>query len=159
MQPARLDPARSAEVCGQCHGIWTFRDAAAERAANAHGLPYRPGDVLRETRFVAQPKVDGSSDRMRALLAADPEFVRGSFWADGQVRVSGREYNGLIDSPCFADAADPERTLTCLSCHAMHQSPDDPRSPGHLGRHPPGCGGPGRATAPASGATHRSPPT
>ncbi len=127
VQPARLDPARSAEVCGQCHGIWTFRDAADERTANAHGLPYRPGDVLRETRFVAQPKVDGSSDQMRALLAADPEFVRGSFWADGQVRVSGREYNGLIDSPCFADAADPERTMTCLSCHAMHQSADDPR--------------------------------
>jgi hypothetical protein len=64
---------------------------------------------------------------MRALLAADPEFVRGSFWPDGQVRVSGREYNGLIDSPCYADATDPERTMTCLSCHAMHQAPDDPR--------------------------------
>ena len=127
VQPARLDPARNAEVCGQCHGIWTFHDAADERAANADGLPYRPGDVLRETRFVAQPAVNGSSAAMRALLAADPAFVRGSFWADGQVRVSGREYNGLIDSPCFRDAAEPERTMTCLSCHAMHQTPDDPR--------------------------------
>ena len=127
VQPARLDPARGAEVCGQCHGIWTFHDAAGERAANADGLPYRPGDVLRETRFVAQPRVNGNTAHMRALLAADPEFVRGSFWPDGQVRVSGREYNGLIDSPCYADATDPERTMTCLSCHAMHQAPDDPR--------------------------------
>ena len=127
VQPARLDPARSAEVCGQCHGIWTFHDAADERAADVDGLPYRPGDVLGETRFVAQPKVNGDSPQIRALLAADPAFVRGSFWADGQVRVSGREYNGLLDSPCFADATEPDRTLTCLSCHAMHQTPDDPR--------------------------------
>ena len=127
VQPARLDPARSAEVCGQCHGIWTFRDAADERVANEQGLPYRPGDVLRETRFVAQPKVNGGSPPMRALLAADPAFVRGSFWADGQVRVSGREYNGLIDSPCYASASEPARTMTCLSCHAMHQTPEDPR--------------------------------
>ena len=127
VQPARLDPMRSAEVCGQCHGIWTFRNADEERAANEQGLPYRPGDVLRETRFVAQPKVNGDSPHMRALLAADPAFVRGSFWADGQVRVSGREYNGLIDSPCYANASEADRTMTCLSCHAMHRTPDDPR--------------------------------
>ena len=127
VQPARLDPAREAEVCGQCHGIWTFHDAAGERAADARGLPYRPGDVLRETRFVAQPRVNGNAAHMRALLAADPEFVRGSFWPDGQVRVSGREYNGLLDSPCFAEATEPARTMTCLTCHAMHRTPDDPR--------------------------------
>ena len=38
---------------------------------------------------------------MKALLADDAGFVRDSFWADGMVRVSGREYNGLIESPCF----------------------------------------------------------
>ena len=76
---------------------------------------------------MAQPRVNGDAAHMRALLAADPEFVRGSFWPDGQVRVSGREYNGLIDSPCFAEATEPARTMTCLTCHAMHQTPDDPR--------------------------------
>ena len=44
------------------------------------------------------------------------------------VRVSGREYNGLIDSPCFVNATDAKSTLTCFSCHTMHKTPDDPRS-------------------------------
>jgi len=128
VDPTRLDPQRSSQVCGQCHSIWEFPDAAGERAASAGGLPYRPGDELRETRFVAHPRVNGRSPAMRTLIAADPDFVRGSFWADGLVRVSGREYNGLLDSPCFADATTPERTLTCFSCHTMHKTPDDPRS-------------------------------
>lgn len=127
VQPARLDPARASQVCGQCHGIWEFRDAAGEREANSRGLPFRPGDELRDTRFVAQPTVNGDSAEMRALLAADTGFVRDSFWPDGQVRVSGREYNGLLESPCFKDATDATRTLTCMSCHTLHQSSDDPR--------------------------------
>ena len=134
VEPTRLDPRRSSQVCGQCHGIWEFRNAGDERAAAARGLPYRPGDDLAATRFLAQPKVNGRSPAMRALVAADPDFVRGSFWADGQVRVSGREYNGLIDSPCFADASSPERTLSCFSCHTMHKKPDDPRSIGEWAR-------------------------
>ena len=127
VDPIRLDPARSSQVCGQCHSIWEFYDTDDERAANADGLPYRPGDALRDTRFVAQPTTNGDTPEMQALLATDPEFVRGSFWADGIVRVSGREYNGLLDSPCFQNADTPERTLTCFSCHTLHLTPDDPR--------------------------------
>ena len=128
VEPTRLDPRRSSQVCGQCHSIWEFPDPTAERAASTGGLPFRPGDELRETRFVAQPRVNGRSPAMRNLVAADPDFVRGSFWPDGLVRVSGREYNGLIDSPCFIDADAPERTLSCFSCHTMHKTPDDPRT-------------------------------
>ena len=40
------------------------------------------------------------------------------FWPDGMVRVAGREYNGLIESPCYQRGE-----LSCLSCHRMH--PDD----------------------------------
>ena len=127
VQPTLLDPQRSSQVCGQCHSIWEFYDIAGERHANRAGLPYRPGDELRETRFVAQPSVDRDSDQMLALLESDPEFVRGSFWPDGMVRVSGREYNGLIDSPCFRDATEPEHTLTCFSCHTMHKTAEDRR--------------------------------
>jgi len=128
VQPTRLDPQRSSQVCGQCHSVWEFYDLEGERLANEHGLPYRPGDELRDTRFVAQPSVDRSSDAIRTLAATDPEFLRGSFWPDGTIRVSGREYNGLLDSPCFRDASTPERTLSCFSCHAMHKPDNDPRS-------------------------------
>ena len=127
VQPLRLDPKKSAQVCGQCHGIWEFYDAAGERRANQSGLPFRPGDELTATRFVAQPTRNGSSATMQALLAEDTGFVRDSFWPDGTVRVSGREYNGLIESPCFQHATDPARTLTCSSCHTLHQQPGDPR--------------------------------
>ena len=126
--PTRLDPQRSSQVCGQCHSVWEFYDQAGERIANDAGLPYRPGDELRDTRFIAQPSVDRSSPAMTAFVEIDPEFVRGSFWPDGMIRVSGREYNGLLDSPCFREATDPDRTLSCFSCHSMHQTDDDSRS-------------------------------
>ena len=127
VQPALLDPKKSSQVCGQCHGIWEFYDGAAERRADTAGLPFRPGDDLADTRFVAQPSRNGDSPTMQALLAEDTGFVRDSFWPDGTVRVSGREYNGLIESPCFVKATDPGRTLSCSSCHTLHQKPDDPR--------------------------------
>jgi hypothetical protein len=126
--PTRLDPQRSSQVCGQCHSVWEFYDQAGEREANVAGLPYRPGDNLQDSRFVAQPSVDGTSSAMAALIEADPEFVRGSFWPDGMIRVSGREYNGLLDSPCFRDATHTDRTLGCFSCHEMHKPVEDPRS-------------------------------
>ena len=128
VQPTLLDPVRGSQVCGQCHSVWEFYDGAGERQANSAGLPFRPGDELRDSRFVAQPSVDRDSPEIVAFLRNDPEFVRGSFWPDGMIRVSGREYNGLIDSPCFRDATEPDRTLTCFSCHTMHKTSDDPRS-------------------------------
>src|SRR5262249_13931342 len=54
--------------------------------------------------------------------------IQDSFWADGMIRVSGREYNGLLDSPCFKDARDEQRMMSCSSCHTMHKTPEDPRS-------------------------------
>lgn len=127
VQPAKLPPPRSSEVCGQCHSFWEFADAASERRANAHGLSYRPGDSLAATRFIVQPTKNLESPEMRAFLEADAGFVRDIFWADGMVRATGREYNGLIESPCFKKATTPERTMSCFSCHAMHQSADDTR--------------------------------
>jgi len=127
VQPAHLDPQRSSQVCGQCHSVWEFYNSADERRANSVGLPYRPGDELRDTRFIAQPTTNLDSATMKEIVAADPGFVRDSFWSDGMIRVSGREYNGLIESPCFKNAPDAKSTLTCFSCHGMHQQADDHR--------------------------------
>ena len=127
VQPALLNPGVSSQVCGQCHGVWEYYDQAAERQANSSGLPYRPGDELSQTRFVVQPTRNQSAQTMRALLDAYPGYVADSFWSDGMIRVSGREYNGLIDSPCFVNATDAKHTLTCFSCHTMHKTPEDPR--------------------------------
>jgi hypothetical protein len=128
VQPTRLAPRLSSQACGQCHGIWEFYDRPGERQANSGGLPFRPGDELSRTRFFAQPTANTGSPTMQALLADDPGFIRDSFWADGMVRVSGREYNGLIESPCFKKATDAKRTLTCFSCHTMHKPASDGRA-------------------------------
>jgi hypothetical protein len=128
VHPARLDPRRSAQVCGQCHSFWEFEDQAAERAANARGLPYRPGDDLRQTRFIVQPTVDAGSAILQRFLQDDPGFIRDMFWSDGMVRATGREYNALLESPCYKNAVDERHTLTCASCHTMHQTTDDPRA-------------------------------
>jgi len=128
VQPLRLDARRSSEVCGQCHGLWEFYDADAERAANANGLSYRPGDVLTNSRFVVQPSTNSDTPTMKRLLDEDVNFVRDIFWSDGMVRSTGREYNGLIDSPCYRNARDDQHRLTCFSCHSMHRVPGDARS-------------------------------
>jgi hypothetical protein len=127
VQPLRLTPQRSSEVCGQCHSVWEFYNVAGERQANFNGLPYRPGDELRKTRFIAQPTTNLNSTAMKEILADDPPFVRDSFWPDGMIRVSGREFNGLIESPCFK-TPNPEEAMTCFSCHSMHKKKEDPRS-------------------------------
>jgi hypothetical protein len=77
---------------------------------------------------VAQPTENVETATMQTLLAEDRGFIKDSFWSDGMVRVTGREYNGLIESPCYKNAVDPARTLSCFSCHTMHKKPDDVRS-------------------------------
>ena len=128
VQPLRLDARRSSEVCGQCHGLWEYYDERGERDANANGLAYRPGDVLTKSRFIVQPSTNADSPTMKRLLDEDVNFVRDIFWSDGMARSTGREYNGLIDSPCYRNAKDDQHTLTCFSCHSMHRLPGDKRS-------------------------------
>jgi formate-dependent nitrite reductase cytochrome c552 subunit len=156
VQPAHLDPRRSSQVCGQCHSFWEFPDAASERQANADGLPYRPGEDLAATRLIVQPGRNLDTPVMQALLAQDAGFVRDTFWSDGMVRATGREYNGLLESPCYRKApADGSRTMTCFSCHAMHKTPDDRRTMAEW------AGGQMAATASGNGACvgcHRTTP-
>jgi hypothetical protein len=128
VQPMRLNPRRSSQVCGQCHSFWEFPDRQHDRDANAHGLPYRPGDELSATRFIVQPTKDIDSPAMKAFLEGDAGFIRDIFWSDGMVRATGREYNGLVDSPCYTNAHDDARTMTCFSCHTMHKTADDARA-------------------------------
>ncbi|GAF89978.1 unnamed protein product, partial [marine sediment metagenome] len=87
------------------------------------GFEYRPGDDLHQStdRLVvrAGKEQDAAS---REILREDPVFGEDHFWSDGMVRISGREYNGLIDSPCFQQGE-----MSCLSCHQLHQDTHDER--------------------------------
>jgi hypothetical protein len=123
--PLRMTPEREAEVCGQCHGVTIAR---AERQADwaREGFGYRPGDLLADSRLLVGP---GQRDavELRGTLARQPDFFDTIFWRDGQVRIGGRDYHGLLASPCYADGQGT-RKMTCLSCHAMHKAADDPQS-------------------------------
>jgi hypothetical protein len=129
VNPARLDAERASQVCGRCHGIHVTPEPLPEVTRVASdwrdvGFAYRPGDDLEATRLIVDP--DRRDSPRLAALFADPHYGPDRFWADGMVRVSGREYNGLLRSPCF-ERARGERRLACQSCHSMHASGSDPR--------------------------------
>ena len=94
-------------MCGQCHVVqsWVIGDKN-HIAQIGSGPLYRPGDKLVEILEIWSDGSDVSH-----------------FWSDGMVRVTGREFNGLIESPCYQNGK-----MSCFSCHQMHQTDDDPRS-------------------------------
>jgi hypothetical protein len=122
VQPEQLSHVRSSLVCGQCHGTWLHDGPRGMRRWNEHGFAYRPGGDPADTMLLMRPSVAASDVRVANVLASEPQLVEGQFWSDGEVRVSGREFNGMVDSACYARGE-----LSCLSCHRMHQAGSDSR--------------------------------
>lgn len=122
VQPARLDAARASEICSQCHANWQPKKEHA-RALYKTGMPYRPGEDPEKTMWLFAPSRKAKDWRVISATAKDPEYEPGQFWSDGQARVSGREYNGMIDSKCMQSGE-----LSCLSCHQMHRARGDSRT-------------------------------
>jgi predicted CXXCH cytochrome family protein len=126
VNPARLDAERASEVCGQCHSYFVPRDEA--RWWNSgFASDFRPGQRLHTSRVVLN---HAEQNQQAALIDASFESL---FWADGTIRIGGREHNGLLRSPCF-ERGQGKRRLSCLSCHSMHDSdPDDQLATGMQG--------------------------
>ncbi len=125
VNPARLDPRRSTQVCGQCHGVYVMRNEHAMAYAT-NGPLFRPGEDLERTRYYIQhPSSDARPER-RADLERNPSFFPERWWEDGSILAGGREYTALSASACYQRG-----TMSCLSCHSMHDSdPDDQLKPG-----------------------------
>lgn len=138
VDPERLSTPRAAMVCGQCHAVNILHQEHHD-AWRETGLVYRPGDDLRTTNLVIDPSARDAPELTRTLQH-NPNFFRGSFWSDGEVRLSGREYNGLVKSPCYVHGSG-ERQLDCTSCHSLHDGfaagadawRDDQLAPGRRG--------------------------
>ena len=113
VNPEKLEQRRSAEVCGQCHSFGAWRD---EEGYRSQGIPFRPGQELDEHRSVFRYTQFRQDAQLREILEADPAALESRFWADGTIRVTGREYNGLLEDVHFT-----ESELTCLTCHSMHE--------------------------------------
>jgi len=105
VNPARLSPERSAEVCGRCHGQ---RIASDVGPFLRDGDPFVPGDRLAD---YTRPLTRETS------LGGDPTAFADRFWPDGTARLTAYEYQGLLQSRCDE--------LTCVTCHGMHEG--DPR--------------------------------
>ncbi|MBS0260616.1 MAG: C cytochrome precursor [Planctomycetes bacterium] len=123
VNPAKLPHDRSAQVCGQCHTVFLPRSEAAGGYWQMNGNTFRPGDDLLADRifYVVRGRLDLMPDRPAHI--PDP-VETGSFWSDGMIRVTGREFSGLIETPCYQRGS-----MSCLSCHEMHQDNGDPRPP------------------------------
>lgn len=111
VNPAHLSHKASSHICGQCHSIKSIPPASDWRY---EGFKFRPGEDLEKFTPVIRPTQPRNDH-------TDPKFLEERYWPDGMVRVSGREFNGLVESPCYQRG-----TMSCLSCHSMHQSdPND----------------------------------
>jgi predicted CXXCH cytochrome family protein len=101
VNPARLDSKRAADICGRCHSLHAPLD---EQRWLREGETFHPGEEL--------------SQKLRIITTSrSHDFRQSHFWNDGMIRVSGRDYNGLIRSPCYKKGE-----LSCISCHSMHDS-------------------------------------
>lgn len=135
VNPANLDSKRSSRICGSCHSISVRK--ARHLGSTRQGFErdaYRPGMQGPDSRVFVEPRLidpgypaaGHERDNHAAVLAeveAHPQLVESSFWRDGMVRISGRDYSAMIQSPCYERGE-----LACSSCHSMHKSPEDERS-------------------------------
>jgi Cytochrome c552/Cytochrome c554 and c-prime len=113
VQPARLDARRASEICGQCHAYFVPEDA--ERWWQSGFVQnYRPGADLARSHRVLDYERD--REQARELIGSDLDSL---FYADGSVRVGGREWNGLMKSGCF-ERGRGDRQIRCTSCHQLH---------------------------------------
>ncbi len=122
VNPARLSKVRSAQVCGQCHAVMDPLHLDLDYQENGH--KYRPGKDLLESHGVWNRDTPEYVSTMKTLHYPDLDtLLNETYYLDGMIRVSGREYNALIDSSCYING-----DMTCLSCHQMHKSESDERS-------------------------------
>ncbi|UQA59709.1 ammonia-forming cytochrome c nitrite reductase subunit c552 [Polyangium aurulentum] len=127
VNPARLDPALSTAVCGQCHA-YAYPNDEDDWWTHGYALGFRPGQTLARSRTLFTLGGLGKDEAPR--VEAPSESL---FWPDGAIRVGGREYNAVIESACHT-RGEGKKKLTCLSCHAMHEGDrDDQLAPARLG--------------------------
>jgi predicted CXXCH cytochrome family protein len=118
VNPLKLDAKASTDVCAQCH---SYRWNLFQKDWLREGFSFRPGDDLEKTFPLLRGSKISESPWVPESVKHDPEILGMFYWPDGMIRITGREYNGLIESACHVKGG-----MTCLSCHSMHQSePND----------------------------------
>jgi len=111
VNPARIPAARGSEVCGQCHSL----TEVSEDIELGKGKSYVAGDELEKSQPLLRPRKP--SPALERHTSEDPLYLRGYFWGDGTIRVSSRDYSGMVESKCMTGGK-----LWCGSCHSLHES-------------------------------------
>jgi predicted CXXCH cytochrome family protein len=114
VNPARLPAPSASQVCGQCHSLTDLSD----EVYLGDGRRYVPGDDLEKTQPLLRPLM--RTPALERHLKEDPTYFRNYFWADGTIRVSSRDYSGMIESKCMTSGK-----LSCGTCHSLHESDPD----------------------------------
>lgn len=118
VNPKTLSSERASQVCGRCHSYF-FPKHEAEWWKDGFSHSYAPGQDLAAAELLLSPEVLAAPGAPELGASADSLFYR-----DGTIRVGGREYNGLVRSPCYERGHD-QKQLSCLSCHSMHRGAPD----------------------------------
>ena len=109
---------------------------AAERDANAHGLPYRPGDELRaDALHRPADRERRLADRCKRFLAGRPGLhPRHVLVRRHGARDRAASTTALIDSPCYKNATDDRAHADLLLVPHDAQTADDRRADRASGR-------------------------
>jgi cytochrome c554/c'-like protein len=127
LNPLKLSSERGSEVCGRCHSYF-FPKQEADWWQHGFSRSYAPGQDLSQAQMLLSPETLAASGAPELGASAQSLFYR-----DGTIRVGGREYNGLVRSPCYERGHGSEK-LSCMSCHSLHRgAPDDQLDPEKLG--------------------------
>jgi hypothetical protein len=118
---SRMQGREASLTCGQCHSVWAFNGMEEKLDWNRHGGKFRPGHRDLGQRFVVQPNEKEHAEQKEFIDRTEPGFFRNRFWGDGMIRVTGREMNGVEESPCYKGGA-----FSCISCHEMHPANTTP---------------------------------
>ena len=114
VNPTTVSDRVASDVCGRCHAVLApdmtqFDPVEFSRTGN----PHQPGQLLSDHPFLRV--VRGRPEQASGSGSSLPHGQDHSFWPDGMIRLAGREYNGLIESPCYQRGE-----MTCISCHTLH---------------------------------------
>jgi len=112
MDPADVDHVASTQICGACHSARHAKHSRKARPYNPVGTPWS------DTFIHGQPLENGEIANPNPNAAP----VELSFWPDGAIRITGREFSGLRKSACHTQGE-----MSCLTCHSVHQSTSDNR--------------------------------
>jgi len=122
VNPAELPVELASHLCARCHGITEPRSLEEWQQTQLAGFAFEPGKNLSEAREIVECCAGEEAGLSPAEIERNLEREAPYFWPDGMVRIRGREFQGLLRTPCYTAGA-----MSCLSCHSMHQSADDPR--------------------------------